>query len=119
MFFVLDVVAGLIHLLESLLLLIDDGVESVLHFIHRRLQAVFVVELAHLARHLRQQVLKPFGLLLALLDALLHQPAHRLLQVAGVVHVVVELVEHGVGVEGITRSTVPAAVTDMYHEGCG
>src|SRR5437773_9923793 len=46
--------------------------QAVLHFIHRRLQAVFVVELAHLARHLRQQGLQLLGLLRALLDALLH-----------------------------------------------
>ena len=76
---VLDVVAGLIHLLKSLLLLVDDGVELLLHFIHRRLQAVLVIELAHFARHLRKEILESFGLLLALLNAFLHQPAHRLL----------------------------------------
>ena len=91
----------LIHLFEGLALLIDDRVELVLHLVHRRLQAVLVVELAHLARDLRQEILEPFGLLLAVFNALLHQTAHRLLQIAGVVHVVVQLIEYRVRVDRI------------------
>jgi hypothetical protein len=60
-----------------------------LHLFHGRLQAILVVELAHLARHLGEQIFDAFGLLLAVLDALLHQPAHRLLQIARVVHVLI------------------------------
>ncbi len=115
LFLLLDVVSRLIHLFEGLALLIDDRIELVLHLIHRRLQAVLVIELAHLARHLRQEIFEPFGLLLAVFDALLHQAAHRLLQIAGVVHVVVQLIEYGIGVERIPLSTIPAAVTDMDH----
>jgi len=66
---------------------------------------------------LREQILNAFGLLLAVLDALLHQAAHRLLQVAGLVHVLVQLIEHGVRVEGIPAVGTPAAIANLHHEG--
>ena len=116
LFIFLNVLARLIHLFEGLLLLIDHRVELLLHLVHRRLQLVLVVEFAHLARHLRQQIFDALGLLLALLEPLLHQPAHRLLQIARVVHVLVQLIEHRLGVEGISAAGGPAAIADMHHE---
>jgi hypothetical protein len=55
-------------------------------------------------------------LFFSLLDALLHQAPHRLLKIAGVVHVVVELVEHRLGIEPVAQTGVPTAVANACHE---
>ena len=81
--------------------MIDDRFQLLLHLVHGRLESVLVVELAHLPRDLCQQFVDALALLLPLLDAFLHQPAHSLLQVSRVIHVFVQLVEDGLRVEGI------------------
>jgi hypothetical protein len=65
---------------------------------------------------LRQQIVNALGLLFSLLDAFLHQSAHSLLQVAGIVHVFVELIEHRLRIETISKIGIPAAVANMHNE---
>jgi hypothetical protein len=87
-----------------------------LNFVHRGLQPILLVKLAHLLGDLRQQIIDAFGLFVALLNAFLHEPAHRLLQIAGVVHVVVKLIEDIVRIQGVTLGNIPPAIADVHHD---
>ena len=114
-FFLLGILAGLIQLFQSLPLLVEDRLQLLLHLVHGGLKAVLIVELAHFPRHLGQQIIDSLGLFFSALDALLHQPAHRLLQITAVVHVVVELIEHGIGIERVPIRGIPTAVAYVHH----
>src|ERR1044071_7434401 len=87
-----DLQQAMRRLLQRLALLRGDPHEGRLCLLLRRLEPILLVELPHLARDLREEILHAGDTVFALFEAPLHQAAHRLPQVARGAHVVVLLI---------------------------